>query len=215
MSVIAIVDDNKEQRETLSIRLSMFLKKKDSKLNVIDIFPFKTYDEYYPWIENNEISVLILDEYMHNESPEGEEPVGYRGNDLVVKIRERYKYLPIFTVTAHVDDDDLQARFSEFEYIIGREAFDEKYIDIIIRAGQRYVTENQRELSMFDDLTRKIATGKGEPDDMEKLKALQLKLHIPLSNDLKDREDWLQEYGKQVGLLEEIKFVLEQKARNQ
>jgi DNA-binding NtrC family response regulator len=213
MAKIAIVDDNREQRETLGISLKLYLKKKNSSLKVIDIFPFQSYERYFPWIDQEEICVLILDERLHNDS-EGElGPVGYKGNDLVVKIRERYKDLPIFTVTAHIDDEELQARFNEFDYIISRDNFDEKYVDIIIRASQRYLKENQEELSEFDDLTKKIAAGQGNADDIEKLKALQMKLQLPLLGDLKEREDWLKEYENQIESLDLIKRTLEQKLK--
>jgi DNA-binding NtrC family response regulator len=208
MAKIAIIDDNKEQRETLRIALKLYLKKRKSSLEVIDIFPFQTYDQYYPWIDEQEICVLIFDERLHNDSEGDLEPVGYRGNDLVMKIREHYKDIPIFTVTAHIDDEELQARFNEFDYIITRDSFDDKYVDIIVRASQRYLKENQEELSEFDDLAKKIAAGKGEGVDLEKLKALQVKLQIPLMNDLKDREDWLEEYEKQIQSLESIKETL-------
>lgn len=214
MSKLAIVDDNKEQRETLKIKLTLFLKKRESTLEVIDIFPFKTFDEYYTWIDDNEICALIFDERLH-ESHDGQEPVGYRGNELVSKIRERFKDLPIFTVTAHIDDEELQAKFGEFDHIITRNEFDEKYVDIIIRASQRFLKENQKELSLFDDLTKRVALGTAVGDDFEKLKALQLKLHIPLSNDLKDREDWLKEYEKQISSLQNIKDMLEGKLNKQ
>ncbi len=213
MPKIAIVDDNKEQRETLRISLKLYLKKKESSLEVIDIFPFDTYEKYYPWIQDEEICMLIFDERLQNDS-EGElGPVDYRGNELVLKIRERFKDIPIFTVTAHIDDEELQARFNEFEYIISRDNFDEKYVDIILRASQRYLEENQKELSEFDDLTRKIAAGEGDNPDLERLKSLQIKLHIPLMNDLKDREDWLIEYQKQITSLEEINKVLSEKLK--
>lgn len=211
MAKIAIVDDNKEQRETLKISLSLYLKKKNTSLEVIDIFPFKSFDEYFPWIEKQEICVLIFDERLQNDNQGDLGPVGYRGNELVMKIRERFKDIPIFTVTAHIGDAELQEKFNEFEYIITRDDFGEKYIDIILRASQRYLTENQKELFLFDELTKKIAAGNGRDEDIEKLKALQLKLHIPLSNDLRDREDWLDEYEKQIKALEDIKVKLEEK----
>lgn len=211
MAKIAIIDDNKEQRETLKIEMRLYLKKRGSALDVIDIFPFASYEEYNPWIIDQEICVLILDERMHNDS-EGElGPVGYRGNELVLKIREHFKDIPIFTVTAHIDDEELQARFSEFEYIISRENFDEKYVDIIIRAGQRYLDQNEKELTEFEILTRKIAAGDVDAGDEEKLKALQIKLQMPLMSGLQDRENWLEEYKKQIVSLEQIKHSLQEK----
>lgn len=213
MARIAIVDDNKEQRETLRISLRLYLKRKGSSLEVIDIFPFDTYEKYYQWIIDEDVCLLIFDERLQNDSEGGLGPVAYRGNDLVIKIRERFKDIPIFTVSAHIDDEELQARFNEFDYIISRDSFDEKYVDIIIRSSQRYLEENQKELTEFDELTRKIAAGEGDPSSLERLKALQLKLQIPFINDLKDRESWLDEYEKQIQALEEINRILAEKLR--
>jgi hypothetical protein len=47
--------------------------------------------------------------------------------------------------------------------------------------------------------------------DEEKLKALQIKLQMPLMSGLQDRENWLEEYEKQIVSLEQIKHSLQEK----
>jgi len=180
---------------------------------VIDIFPFSESGQYYEWIISENIVALVIDEKLHNESQEGSSPVDYNGSFLVLKIRERFKDIPIFTLTNFPDDPELERTFNQYEYILSKDNFTEKHVDIILRASQRYLDENQKELSLYNDLTKKIASGKFKADDFEKLKALQLKLHIPLSNDLKDREDWLKEYENQIVALELIKKTLESKIK--
>ena len=63
MPNIAIIDDNREQRETLKKALQVYLKQQGSTLEVIDMFPLKEYKDYFPWIEKSDISVLIFDSF--------------------------------------------------------------------------------------------------------------------------------------------------------
>jgi hypothetical protein len=211
MTKIAIVDDNKEQRETNTIRLRLFLKELHSEIEVSDIFPFEKYSDYYGYIDSENIIALVIDEKLYNDSQLDKAPVEYNGSDLVGYIRERYKYIPIFTLTNFPEDQILQDKINEYDYIFSKKEFTIKQVEIINRACQRYLEENQKELSQVDDLTRKIASGKGEANDIERLKALQIKLSIPFSFDSKDREEWLIEYEKQITALEELKFKLEKK----
>jgi hypothetical protein len=213
MAKIAIVDDNSDQRGTSKIRLNLFLKQLNSNIEVIDTFPFEKYSDYYGFIDSEEIIALVIDEKLHNDSQEGAAPVDYNGSDLVTYIRERYKYIPVFTLTNFPEDQILQEKVNEYDYIFSKKNFTIKQVEIIQRACQRYLEENQKELSLFNDLTKKIASGEAEGDDIEKLKALQLKLHIPLSSDLKDREDWLKEYENQIAALNDLKAKLEKKLK--
>ena len=211
MAKIAIVDDNQDQRGTYAIRLKQFLKELNSDIQVIDIFPFEKPSDYYGFIDAENIAAIIVDEKLHNDSQPDKPPVGYNGSDLVMYIRERYKYIPFFTLTNFPEDQVLQEKVNEYDYIFSKKDFTIKQVEIIQRACQRYLAENQKELSMYSDLTIKIASGKMEGGDIEKLKAIQEKLQIPVSTDLTDREEWLNEYEKQINSLEEIKLKLEKK----
>lgn len=213
MAKIALVDNSKDQRETYKNLLSLFLKAKESSLEVIDVFPFKEFADYYSWILDENIVVLIFDEKLYNDSDVGLEPVNYNGSFLVKKIRERFKDIPIFTLTNFPDDEELQRNFNQFEYILSKNDFAQKHVDIILRASQRYLDENQKQLALFGNLTKKIASGYAEGDDIEVVKALQVKLQIPVGIDLKDREDWLKEYENQITALEHIKESLENKIK--
>jgi len=213
MAKIAIIDDNKDQRETYAIRLKQFLKELNSDIQVVESFPFEKPSDYYGFIDIEEISAIIVDEKLHNDSQPDKPPVGYNGSDLVIYIRERYKYIPFFTLTNFPEDQVIQEKVNEYDYIFSKKDFTIKQVEIIQRACQRYFNENQKELSMYNDLTRKIASGNIEKGDIEKLKALQEKLQIPVSTDLSDREEWLKEYEKQIESLEEIKLKLEKKLK--
>ncbi len=213
MAKIAIVDDSNDQRDTYSKRLSLFLKNKNSTIEVITTCPFSDFNKYYDWIKNENIIALIFDEKLHNESQKGSPPVNYNGSYLVIKIRESYKDIPIFTLTNFPDDEELQRNFNQFEYILSKKDFSDKHVDIILRACQRYLDENKKQLSLYDELTRKIASGNAVDNDFESLKALQLKLQITYNINLKDKEDWLKEYENQISELEQIKNDLESKIK--
>jgi len=218
MSKIGIIDDNHDQRETLRRALEVYLENQDSHLEVIDVFPFDTttFIEYFNWIEREEIVCLIFDERMHNETEDGVGPVGYRGNELVTIIRERFKDIPVYVITSNKTDEELIAKFSEFEDIILRQEFideGEKYVNRIIRASQRFLEENVEELDEFQNLSELVASGKNSKDDLTRLRALQTKLHLPLDTNLGERKDWLDEYEQRIIELETLKDELESKLK--
>lgn len=216
MNRIGIIDDNKDQRETLQLALEAHLENRDSSLEVIDIFPFDTKDftEYFEWIQANNICCLIFDERMHNESENDVGPVGYRGNELVTIVRNKFKDIPIYVITSNKTDEDLQQKFSEFEDIIDRQEFTdegERYVDRFIRASQRYLDENTSELEEFQQLSELVASGKNDKDDLIRLRALQLKLNLPLDNGLGERKDWLDDYENKIQFLEQLQKKIETK----
>jgi len=216
MNNIGIIDDQKDQRETLQLALEAHLENKESTLGVLDIFPFVTEDftEYFNWIQDNNIVCLIFDERMHNDSEDNKGPVGYRGNELVLIIRNKFKDIPIYVITSHKGDEDLQARFSDFEDIIARQEFideGEKYVDRFIRASQRYLEENYNELDEFQQLSAKAASGNNTNEDLIRLRALQIKLNLPLDSNLGERKDWLDEYEQRIKSLEALQVEIESK----
>lgn len=213
---IGIIDDNSDQRETLRRSLEVYLENNNSTFEVIDIFPFvtETFQEYFKWIQDENIVCLIFDERMHNETENGIGPVGYRGDQLVSIIRQRFKDIPIYVITSNKGDDELTAKFSEFEDIIERQEFineGDKYVNRIIRATQRYLDENKSELQEFQKLSEKVASGKYKQEEFDSLLALQTKLHLPLDTSLNDRQEWLDQYENTIIELEKLKAELESK----
>ena len=218
MCKIGIIDDNKEQRETLKSLIESHLENLDSNIKVVDIFPFadEHIDDYKEWIEKNDIECLIFDEQMHNDSEDEKGPVGYRGNQLVLRIRKFFKDMPIYVITSHKTDDDLQEKFSEFEDIIGRQEFveeGEKYVKRFIRATQSFLNENISELSELKNLSELVASGNNDANDLKRLTALQLKLNVQIDSGLGERKDWLDEYESKIQFLEELRKKIENKIK--
>jgi len=213
MSKIAIIDDNADQSETLKTALDEYLSINESDLEVIVQFPFKNTDEYFNFIDKQEICVLLLDEKLNNQSSGENGPVDYRGNQLVTIIRERLKDFPVFSISTFAEDEELKEKFSEFEYIIPRQVFFEegkKYVPIIIRAAQRYLDTNIKELDEFSKLTREIAQGNTETEKIRRLNALQVKLELPFTG-FDDRLNWLDEYENHIKDLETFRKKIEEK----
>lgn len=218
MSKIGIIDDDKAQRETLKSLIESHLDNFESSMEVVDTFPFAddSIALYKGWVEENDIICLIFDEQMHNDSEEEKGPVGYRGNQLVLEIRKYFKNIPIYVITSHKNDDDLQKRFSEFEDIIGREEFiieGDKYVKRFIRASQSFLDENISELSELKHLSELVASGKSDENDLKRLKALQLKLNVQIDSGLGERKDWLDEYESKIQFLEELQKKIENKIK--
>jgi hypothetical protein len=211
MEKILIVDDNKDQRETNRIRLQLFLRQLNSSLEVVDIFPFDKFNPYLSYIENENVIAIVLDEKLYNDSQPDKAPVEYNGSDIVSFLRTVYKYIPIFTLTNFPEDQILQDKINEYDYIFSKKEFTIKQVEIIQRACQRFLLENQKELSEFNDLTIKIASGLANNDEVEKLKAIQQKLNLPTDYSLQNREEWLQEFEEQIRALESLKKSLETK----
>ena len=219
MPQIAIIDDNVDQSGTLKKTLEHYLKKFGSSMSVIVQYPFADIEQYYDFISDNEVCVLILDERLNDQStPEGG-PVHYKGNELVTELRKRLKDYPIFMVTTYSPEEDLLSKFSEFEYILTRQEITEddegyKFIPIIIRSAQRYLDTNNAELSEFHELTKQVASGDNDPDKIKRLEALQVKLELP-STGFDDRKAWLDQYEGHIQDLEGLKQELWNKIKGE
>ena len=63
MENFLIIDDNKEQSETVQANIELeLLKLGINDIAVISLFPFEKPDEYFDFIKDKNITVLILDE---------------------------------------------------------------------------------------------------------------------------------------------------------
>src|ERR1019366_277480 len=118
MPQIAIIDDNLEQSSTLAKVISHYLRKNGSNLTVITQAPFHRLDDYFNFITDNDICVLILDEKLNVLAADQSEPVSYHGNQLITFLRGQLKDFPIFMVSNYINTDELQAKFSLFDYML-------------------------------------------------------------------------------------------------
>lgn len=216
MQNFLIVDDNKEQSETVQGNIELELIKLGvNDIGVICLLPFEKPEEYFSFIEDNNVKVLILDEKLNDQPNEQGKPVDYLGHNLVTVIRERYKDLPIYTITNYSKDSDVQNVFSEYDQVISRKDFydsSEKYVPVMVRASSKFVDRYTHVLSELTKLSQEIASGDKSQDKMERLRALQTAVELPLLG-FNDRLNWLNEYDQQLNELKSIQQELIEKLR--
>lgn len=213
MATIAIIDDNPEQSGTILNNLEIAISEFKSDLKAISSLPFKDPNEYFNFIDKNDICVLILDEKLNDQPIDENGPINYKGSQLVTFLREKLKDFPIYSVTNFVAADELKEKESEFEEVIPRGDFIEhtnKYFSRILRASKNYLNENLDELSEFNDLTIAISGGDKNPELITRLQALQVKLALPFSG-FDERNAWLNEYENQIKSLEKLNEIIKSK----
>ena len=216
MAKIAIIDDDTDQSGTVRENLELALAEIGSDLEVITSIPFADPNDYFNFIEENEVCVLILDEKLNDKSNDGKAPVNYLGSQLVSVLRSKLIEFPIFAITNYIDEADLKEKYSEYEDVIARKEFlleTEKYFPKIWRAAKNYLNENEDELSQFNELTKAISGGNNDPELIKKLQALQVKLELPFSG-FDDRNAWLNEYESQINSLEKPNSIIKSKLDN-
>ena len=207
MPIIGIVDDREDFRITLKRKIDLSLKKLGLPWSSIDIYPFKRIEDYISWIKENEVSVLVLDERLQ-EGNHTAENVDYNGSKLIDFIRKSLPEFPVFAITNYPKDPDLQNKFPLFDEILGRDDFfkmSDEYTVRFVRSGQRFFEVYISQLSRISELSKNIAIGKANENDLEELKSLQEYLNIPFSSLLySNREEWLLHYHSK---LEELNFI--------
>lgn len=214
MPQIAIIDDNVDLSGTLKKTLNYYFKKFGSDFTVITQQPFHDINEYFQYVQKNEICLLILDERLNDKPSIDGSPVNYLGNQLVIELRKQLKDFPIVMITTFSDEDDVQEKQSEFEYLLKRDDITDNesvanlYIPRIIRAAQRYLELNNKELTEYNLLTQKVAAGETSAENLKQLEALQTKLGLPVIG-YDDRGAWLEKYEEHIKDLDTLKSKLE------
>lgn len=212
MPKITIVDDRKDFRTTLKRKIeAFFIKSKLKDWEVMDISPFQNKSEYFPWLLENDVVVLILDERLQ-ENIEESESVNYKGSELIEEIRRHLKEFPVYAITNYSRDPDLQSKFPLFDEILDRDSFYSKadeYITRFIRSGQRYIQSHNKILTRISELSQKVAVGDATNEETLELKGLQEGLNLS-SVEIIDREAWLHKYQEKLDELDKLSIQIEE-----
>lgn len=217
MASIAIIDDNPGHSGTVQNNIELGLLDLNSDLTVITSLPFKNPDDYFAYLIENEVVVLILDEKLNDLPVDDSGPVGYKGSELISYLRLRLPEFPIYALTVIPAEGDLNEKHSEYEDIISRDDFytnANKYVPKFWRAAKNYLKENANDLSSYNEITQLVAGGNNDPEILKKLQALQLKLELPMSG-FDDRNSWLAEYEKQINSLSDLNELIKDKLNRQ
>ncbi len=208
MPAIGVIDDRSDVRQTISRRISRYLRQ-HATWTCEDSAPLERLDYYPSWLTEHEIVVLVLDERLREQVEEGAQPVTYDGHDVVDFIRARLPTFPIFVVTGWDDDEALSERFGAVEDVVNREGFArgaKGYTDRFVRAGTRFWEENQKELEELGRIARKVALGDASEEDLKEARSLQQKMELAfVVDELYDRASWLDQMEASLAELETIR----------
>lgn len=212
MTTIGIIDDRDDDRELIAEIVK--LNSESEGMNVVDNPPLRNLDEYPAWISANEICALIIDELLDETLILGE-AVSYKGHNLVDFIRARYPTLPIFIITAHSNDEAVQNKFKDVERIIDRREFGKdspKYMPIIIRSTQGYLSAFQGELRKLSDYAIKAAVGEIiTPEEHDFVEAIRAKLNIAYSIEpITDISNWITSTSELMDKIEKLQKEIEE-----
>lgn len=193
MSTILIVDDRADERQTV-VDLVSYSLPEGSTWTARGIEPLVTIDDYRSLITEEDISVIVLDEKLqeHGAKLTGE-AVSYNGHELVNFLRPRFPDLPIFVVTAHEAEEDVQGAASDVEGIISRNDFSkspEIHTARMIRSGHRFSEALQNDLNFVSRISQKLAVGTAEDEEITKMTSIREKLSLPFpTSDLTHAKD--------------------------
>lgn len=208
MPKIVIIDDRNDYRITLRRLIDTHLVENWVS---IDIEPLKKLEEYSDWLYQNEISIIILDERLHEQTDD----IKYDGHDLVEYVRKHKPEIPIFIITSWPRDSELRKRFKDVEDIIPRKEFAKQaneYVPRIIRSGQKFYDTFYEELNKMSILSEKIAKGEANKEDIGNLQALRIKLNFGYQSETFIKNDaLLEKLEKQLEELDNIKKEIEKK----
>jgi hypothetical protein len=182
MFKIAIIDDRRKMRETLCRLVGAYCPE---GWECIDFPPIENIGDYARFINDNNISVLILDEMLHEEAQDSDSHVNYNGHEIASLLRSSIPEYPIHVITSYRGDDDLQNSKAELDSIYDRFEFSQeadKIVPRIIRSAVRFHDVNEKKLAEYSALSEKLALGNIQPEDSVKLASLKQRLNIRYSD---------------------------------
>ncbi len=106
MNYLAIIDEETDYRIELKESILRILKDNYKNWDIIDIQPFKELENYISWINENDIRVLLVDQFLSGKSIKDGVHVNYLGSELVKYLRNYFKDLPIYAIAAVIVDDN-------------------------------------------------------------------------------------------------------------
>ena len=175
MPAIAILDDRKNDRETIARVVTSTLKqmKQDDHWKVVAEEPPSRERDILHWLDENDANVLVSD-WKLNEGAKSQRVVNYEADALIREIRNKRPTFPIFVITGF--ETEARAYLKDVENIFSRKDFtkhSESVVPQMVRAGTRRYEEQRTLLARMDSLARKVAGGAGSVKERRELQSLQ------------------------------------------
>lgn len=210
---IGLIDDRKNERESIKERLEMEFASLGVEWIIQDYEPLNQLELYPEWLKNEKIDVLIADEMLNEQSLESGNKAPYNGHTLISFIRSFEKTLPMFIITSYATNEDLIGASGSVDNIIDRISFakhSDQYVNTIIRVSNKYLETFENEFTQLSELSEKIATGEASGDQINQAKAIQEKLHLPYYiNAVIEREEAIKEFDNELLDLDELRQKIE------
>lgn len=204
MSSLAVLDDRAGERVTLVRLIGTMLPE---GWDCIEAPLLQDRSHYPDWIIGNDIRVLLVDQVLGDQAPPGEPALDYKGHRVVESIRKILPNFPAYIFTSQ-KDDDLPNHEGEAEDVFERGEFlksTEKFVTRMVRSGQRFHEEHERQLQTLTALATKVATGTASDEETEELKHLQISMGTPTAASISvGREGALASAEEQVSQLEKL-----------
>lgn len=175
MPAIAILDDRKNDRETIARVVASTLKqmKQHDLWKVVAEEPPSRERDILHWLDENDANVLVSD-WKLNEGAKSRRVVNYDADALIREIRDKRPTFPIFVVTGF--ETEARDHLKDVENIFSRKDFT-KYsgsvVPQMVRAGTRRYDEQRNLLARMDSVARKVAAGKASATERRELQSLQ------------------------------------------
>jgi hypothetical protein len=172
---IAILDDRKDDRETITRVVVSTLKKMNESVgwNVVSDEPPAKERDVIHWLDENDATVLVSD-WKLNEGAKSQRVVNYEADRLIKEIRAKRPTFPIFVITGF--ESEARAHLKDVENIFSRKDFTKNADDVVpqmIRAGRRRYDEQRALLTRMDSLARLVAVGRSSAKNKAELRSLQ------------------------------------------
>lgn len=215
MKKIAIIDDREELSSLIEAVISDALinLEKTDEWGVIKSLPLNNVQAYTDWIAEQNVGVLIVDEMLGERPSSSGAVVNYTGGDVVTSLRREVKDMPLYGVTSFPANVTEQ-QFGLFDDVILRETFTsqaERFVRRFIRQHEDFLEANAEELTELSELSEKIAKGDAQQADINRAKAIQQNIEIPVTSiALAGRGAWLEKYEATLGELEEAQQQAEE-----
>jgi hypothetical protein len=201
MVVIGFIDDREDSRIELGESINRLSDTFDVETNFVHLAPLEKKEEYISWIQENGISVILLDYNLHVDVDENIN-IDYNGNILGQFLTEHFKDLPIFIFTSFPEIQELEDVKYKFNRIIHKtkfnqnDEFERDIFKLFINAGSNFHNNYHKKLERLGELSRKIALGQATNEEITEAKGIQQYLEIPMTADLfNDRGIWLNEFS--------------------
>lgn len=179
MRYFALLDDSTAAKETISRVLTGSLPE---GWEFIECPLLPNAADYPDWLTRHSVGVLLADQRLNEEVPDGIEPVNYKGSDVLQAMRRALPDFPLVVLTAYATDDDLVANSGKADYIMSRAAFIadlDAQVERLVRRATDFLATFQAQLSDLTALAQKKAQGQTTAQEDARIAALQGLLDWP------------------------------------